>query len=123
VIDEIIPQKSKLDLELKFPDGSIIHCIIEVKHVLPREKKFLHGIEFLTLPSYLAQKIDKLSNDYIDCETRIQEKAAEICRSDCSFFNLCQKPQRREPPIFDVNTALELAFNSLKDSSLEVRQP
>lgn len=120
LIDEIIPQGSKLNLLGTFPDRFKIECIVDVKHVIPRNSKFVHGIEFLNLPALTVEKIEKMSADYIDCENRIAAKISDVCKTDCAFFTLCIKTQKINP-VFDPNLVLELAFKSLEDSPL--RQP
>jgi len=121
IISELIPLKSKLHLVMRFPDKTTMKCNIEVRHAQPRDRDFLHGFKFLNLPYYIGNKIDTMSNDYIDCETRIQKKESEICISKCTFYNMCTKSQRKEPVLFDVDMALELAFKTLADSPIKNR--
>jgi hypothetical protein len=117
LIGEIIPQETFLTMLLTFPDHSTIESVIKVRHVLPRGRAFLHGIEFLNPPQIMVEKISRMSEDYIDCESRIQSKAAEVCRTNCAFFTMCSKPERLNP-VLDVNTSLELAFKALEDTPL-----
>ncbi len=117
LIDEIIPQGAKLNLTGTFPDKFKIECLVDVKRVLPRNLKYVHGIEFLNLPAYTMEKIEKMSADYVDCEARIASKAAEVCHSDCAFYTMCSKPQKIDP-VFDPTLVLELAFKTLEDSRL-----
>ena len=118
LIEELIPQKTKLSLTIGFPDRTELKTFVVVRHATLRGRAYIHGFEFINLPSYLENKIDNMSNDYIDCETRIQNKEKEVCRSDCAFYNLCAKPQKKEPVLLDVNMALELAFKTLDESPL-----
>ena len=75
-------------------------------------------MEFLSISSEMRDKIIQMSSDYIDCETRIQEKAENICRENCTFYSMCTKPQRLNV-MFNVNAALELAFKILEESPLQ----
>lgn len=117
LIEELIPQGSVLEATIRFPDQTEFKVIVEVRHAFPKDRKFLHGFEFLTLPAYWSAKIEKMSNDYIDCETRIQSNTSEICHLDCAFYTLCTKAQRREP-VFNADIALEMAMETLKNSPL-----
>jgi len=120
LINELIPLGTRLEMDLKFPDQTEMGTLVEVKHALPKDRKYLHGFEFLSIPAHLSEKLEKMSHDYIDCEGRIQNEAQEICRTDCSFFSLCKKPQKCEP-VFDIDVALELAFRTLDKSPTQIR--
>lgn len=113
VIRDIIPQGTKLDMTVTFPDKTSLNCTVEVKRVVPKAKSYLHGIEFLNLQPEMVARIEKMSSDYIDCEARIQSTpTGEICKTSCAFFNMCTKPQRINP-VPDPMVALDLAFRTL----------
>lgn len=121
LINEVIPMGTKLDLKVRFPDHSYLESIILVKRVVPRSRKFLIGIEFLTVPGFMEKKIEKMSADYIDCESRINEGSTEICRVDCAFFTMCKKKERVDP-VVDLDKMLEITFEQLtaKDKPIAV---
>jgi hypothetical protein len=108
-IDEIIPRGAHLTLRVTFPDQFKIETEVDIKYVMPREGKYVHGIEFLSLPAEVAARIDAMSTDYIDCESRIAAAETEICRTQCAFFTMCNKPQKLNP-VLDSIPALELTF-------------
>jgi PilZ domain len=112
LMNEIIPQKTKLSIGITFPNQTPLQCKAEVKRVVPRGKKYLIGFEFLNLPTEWVDKIERMSTDYIDCESRIQKGETEVCETNCSFFSMCNKVQRREP-LVEVDVALEMAFKML----------
>lgn len=117
LMDELIPQGTRLALDIHFPDRSNVETTIQVIYALPKGRRFLHGMEFLSLPRIMADKIQNMSTDYIDCENRIRNAAEEICRTNCRFFSMCTKPQRNDP-VFNVDVSLELAFKSLEGTVL-----
>lgn len=117
LLNELIPQGTKLSLQLKFPDQSELQTVAQIKHVQPRNKAYLHGVEFLGLPAFMAQKIETMSIDFIDCEGRIEQNEKDICRINCRFYSMCKKPQKLEP-VFNADVALELAFKSLDDTTI-----
>ena len=108
LITELIPQETMLNLKITFPDQSVIDSLIKVRRVAERGRSHVHGIEFLTLPAEMAEKIQKMSNDYVNCESRIQSGARDVCRTDCAFFTMCNKKEKLNP-VVNVN-ALSLTF-------------
>ena len=80
-------------------------------------KKFLHGIEFLDLSDEMKNRIELMSQSYIDCEARIEDNQPEICRADCPFYSMCVKSEKR-PPINDPHVLLELVFKRLEETPI-----
>ena len=109
LMQEIIPQKTKLGLSITFPDKSVLDCKMEVKRVVPNGKKYLIGFEFLNISSDWEEKIERMSSNYIDCESRIQKQETDVCHSECSFYPMCKKEQRHEP-VLNIDAALEMAI-------------
>ena len=112
VMNELIPQGTFFNLNLKFPDHTILQTIVNAKHVMPRGKNFMHGFEFVTLSPLIAEKISNMSSDYIDCEARIQSEAKDPCRSNCAFFAMCTKPEKINL-ITEVDATLNLALKEI----------
>jgi hypothetical protein len=117
LINEMIPQETMLNLKITFPDHSVIDSIVKVRRVAERGRSHLHGIEFLTLGAEMAEKIEKMSSDYINCETRIRSGQKEVCRTDCSFFTMCGKKEKLNP-VVNVD-ALALSFEPVPDNAQE----
>lgn len=108
LISEMIPQETMLNLKITFPDQSVIDSLVKVRRVSERGRNHVHGIEFLTLSAEMAEKINRMSTDYINCEARIQGGNREVCRTDCAFFTMCTKKEKINP-IVNVD-ALSLSF-------------
>jgi hypothetical protein len=117
LIDEMIPMGTNLSLMATFPDGFKIECAVQVKHQIPREEKYIHGFEFLNLAPVTMEKIEKMSSDYIDCESRIAAHAQEICRTHCAFFTMCNKPEKLDLT-FEPSKVLELQFKPIHPTHL-----
>lgn len=115
LINEIIPQETFLELSVRFHDQSKIHSIVQIKNVRPKNRSYIHGIEFINLSATMAEKIDRMSSDYIDCENRIQKKVLDVCKIDCAFYTLCSKKEKKTKTI-DTPVALELAFQIREES-------
>jgi hypothetical protein len=67
---------------------------IRIRHVVPHKGRYMIGIEFLDLADFIQSKLERISKDFLECEERISVRAPEICRLDCSFFNICDKMQK-----------------------------
>jgi c-di-GMP-binding flagellar brake protein YcgR len=117
LINEMIPQETLLNLKITFPDHSAIDSIVKVRRVAERGRSHLHGIEFLTLPVEMAEKIQRMSSDYINCETRIQQGLKEVCQTDCAFFTMCGKKEKLNP-VVNVD-ALSLSFAPVSQADQE----
>ncbi len=117
LIEEFIPPQARLNLALTFPDKSMLESIVEIKHAVPKDKQYLIGIEFLTVPLSVQQRIEKMSSDYVDCEARIERNLGDVCRTDCGFYNFCTK-QQRSVPLIDPDVVLNMVFKKLQENPL-----
>lgn len=110
VINQSLPVDSMLDLNLRFPDGSELNALVQVRHVMVRDPKhILHGIEFVAVDPDMATRIDRMSGDYINCESRIIAGTNPICRAECAFFTMCTKKEKLEP-VPEVEKSIEVSF-------------
>jgi hypothetical protein len=111
LINEMIPQETLLNLKITFPDHSVIDSIVKVRRVSEKGRSHVHGIEFLTLTADMAEKIEKMSSDYINCETRIHAGQKEVCHTNCAFFTMCGKKEKLNP-VVNID-ALALTFETV----------
>jgi len=112
LINEMIPQETLLNLKITFPDHSVIDSIVKVRRVSERGRNHVHGIEFLTITADMKEKIEKLSSDYINCETRIQSGCKDVCQTNCAFFSMCGKKEKLNP-VVNID-ALALTFEPMR---------
>jgi len=117
LMKEVIPAGTNLFLTVKFPDLTVMGCSVQVKRMMPRDDNYLHGIEFVDLSQEMKDRIEKMSHDYIDCESRIQAKKIDVCTQYCSFYAMCSKAQKKEQSL-DPIVHLEMIFNTLEQSVL-----
>ncbi len=94
LIGEEIPVGTDLELQLTFPDRAVLDSNVRIRHVLSHKGRFLIGIEFIDLADFLQVKLERITKDFLECEDKIKIRAPEICRLDCSFFNICDKMQK-----------------------------
>jgi c-di-GMP-binding flagellar brake protein YcgR len=111
-IDEVIPPEGDLRLTITFPDQTLIETTVRVKYASKKGSGFLHGIEFLALEPEMAEQINRMSIDYIDCELRIQSREENPCRMSCGFFALCRKRERLKA-VELLETPVALSFRAL----------
>jgi hypothetical protein len=65
--------------------------------MLPRDRFFLHGLQFEAVNAEIANRIDQMSADYIDCEQRIVNNHLTPCVGNaCKFFSMCTKKERTD---------------------------
>ena len=112
LLKDLIPSGTSLFLTLRFPDLIVMGSSIQVKYTMPRGNHYLHGIEFLDLSAEMKEKIDQMSRDYIDCESRIQAKNMDVCSQLCAFYSMCAKPEKKGMTL-DPIVHLELVFSRL----------
>ncbi len=97
LLPQLIPLGTKLRIKLTFPDQTRVECDAEIRHMLPRERNYLHGLQFENLDPAMASRIEKMSADYIDCEQRILNSHMAPCTGkDCAFFTMCTKKERTD---------------------------
>lgn len=97
LIPQIIPLGTKVHMKLTLPDQTLIECNGEIRHMLPRERNYLHGLQFDGVAAEIATRIEKMSSDYIDCEQRIVNNHLSPCiGNQCAFFTMCTKKERTD---------------------------
>jgi len=98
LIGDLIPQESMLRLRMTFPDHTIFEAVARVVRSVPKGRDFLHGLEFLSVAGDMERRIERMSADFIDCESRIRSGETPACRAECAFFPMCHKPEKLAPP-------------------------
>src|SRR5882672_7919378 len=54
LIREVLPAKTKLFMELKFPGGMILSCTVSIRRTAACTGGYLTGIEFLDMPEAMV---------------------------------------------------------------------
>lgn len=52
------------------------------------------GIQFTKIDTLDSKQINRVAIDFTDCENKIALGAGDVCRKECSYFNLCEKKQK-----------------------------
>lgn len=100
-----LPDMTYWALRISIANQSEIETVVQIRHSMPQKDMFVHGIQFVDIPSYLGTQVENFSRDFFSCEDRLKaatkaadavKAAAEICRLDCGLFTYCTKPQKRK---------------------------
>jgi len=86
-----IPKDSNLALSLDLPN---IHTRqIKGKIIRATKKAVMYeiAIEFMQIDTLDSKRINRIAIDYNDCENKIALGAQDVCRKECSYFDLCDK--------------------------------
>lgn len=109
LIQQIIPQGTRLHLTITFPDHSHMESDIEVVRTMPRDRNYVIGLEFLNLDLSWVERIETMSAQYIECEQRIQATELTPCIGKaCTLFDMCNKSERTN---LLINVDEELLLN------------
>lgn len=95
LMKEAVPVKTKLKLWMVLAGREAITCTVSVRRVSSKEDAYLTGLQFLDLSEDVAADLAKLSGDFDACETRIRQDETPVCVPGCSFYALCDKPQKQ----------------------------
>ena len=81
------------DLTLSFDLANIKTKPIKGKIIRAAQKAVMYelAIQFLEIDTLDSKKINRIAIDYNDCENKIDLGAKDVCKSECSYFDLCDK--------------------------------
>jgi hypothetical protein len=96
LLPKLLPELTFWGLHISFADHSEIETVVQIRHAIPQKDKFVHGFQFVSIPSYLGGQVELMARDYSSCEERIKVKAPDVCRAACTMFDYCAKPQKRQ---------------------------
>ncbi|MDE2290928.1 MAG: PilZ domain-containing protein, partial [Elusimicrobia bacterium] len=65
-----------------------------VVRVSKKGETFAVGIAFTKIAKKFQQKIARMAEDDVDCNTRVSLGLPEACVPTCSFHSLCNKTQK-----------------------------
>ena len=66
----------------------------KVVWALPKGDMWRMGIYISSINSLDAKQINRMAIDFNDCENRILLGAPDVCFEKCSYYQLCEKPQK-----------------------------
>ncbi|MCL2390637.1 MAG: PilZ domain-containing protein, partial [Endomicrobia bacterium] len=55
------------------------------------------GIRIINMDSIDAKHINRMAIDYNDCENKIILGVPDVCSLKCSYYYICEKPQKIMP--------------------------
>lgn len=92
---ETFKQSTKIQMVFDLPGLAKAKINGKIVHVESKKEMQTLGVKFLNLAQTLKNKITKMANDYMDCESRLAFNVPDVCiGQSCHYFGLCKKPQK-----------------------------
>lgn len=88
------PRARQFEIDLHLPGLRHIPVSAKVLWVHTKGETYMVGMAFVKISKKDLQYLESMSQDYMDCETRIELSLPEACVPDCHFHRLCKKPQK-----------------------------
>ncbi|MEW6040431.1 MAG: PilZ domain-containing protein [Elusimicrobiota bacterium] len=85
----VIAQINLPGLKLKLTEGKIMWT-------LSKGDSHRVGISFTKIDKDDFEKINKMAEDYNDCEIKISAKIKINCSENCNYHSLCDKPHKKK---------------------------
>ncbi|MBI4052064.1 MAG: PilZ domain-containing protein [Elusimicrobia bacterium] len=88
------PHAKRLEMDINLP--GLHHILIEGKIIRIHTKGEVHtvAIAFTKIAEKDKNNINRMAQDYVDCDTRISLNLPEACVPTCTCHLLCSKPQK-----------------------------
>ncbi len=94
LLPEKLPELTYWVLRISLADHSEIETLVQIRHSVPQQNQFTHGLQFVSIPSFLGEQVETFARDYSSCEQRIKDRLSDVCRINCALFAHCKKPQK-----------------------------
>lgn len=90
------PHSREINIVLNLQGLDEIPVKGKISWVKQKGEVYMTGIAFLSISKSNQNKINKMAEDYSDCDTRIALKLPDSCIETCRAHGLCNKPQKNE---------------------------
>lgn len=90
-----LPELTYWALRIGLGDHSEVETLVQIRHSIPQQDQFVHGFQFVSIPSFLGERVEIFARDFASCEERIKISSPDVCQPTCSMLDTCTKPQRR----------------------------
>ena len=88
------PHTKRIYLQLKLPGLPVLSVEARILRVHTKGQVHTLGLAFTKVAKSAQKAINRLSDDYNDCETRIALRLPEACVQECTCHAFCSKPQK-----------------------------
>lgn len=88
------PRAKHFEIDLNLPGLHHIPITAKILWVHTKGETYAVGMEFEDISKKDLSCLQKMAQDYQDCETRIALGLPEACVPTCGFHALCKKPQK-----------------------------
>jgi len=91
-----IPVGTELNLSLDLPGLKSQTLAGRVVWSLSKGEMWRLGIAFTKIDPVDFRHINRMAFDYSDCITKLTLGVTDVCSEKCSYYELCQKPEKIE---------------------------
>jgi len=63
LMHQSIPNGTFLALKAQFTDQAEVETVVQIRHSIKKGKEYLCGFQFVSIPSYISDKLDQLAKD------------------------------------------------------------
>lgn len=89
-----IPVGTEICLSIDIPGLKTSPMNGKVVWALPKGDMWRMGLYISSINTLDAKQINRMAIDFTDCENRIALGAKDVCFLKCSYFKICNKPQK-----------------------------
>lgn len=91
-----MPVGTEICLSIDIPSLKTSPMNGKVVWSIPKGDMHRMGIHIYNINSLDAKQINRMALDFTDCENKILLGVPDVCHLKCSYYKICNKPQRIE---------------------------
>jgi hypothetical protein len=82
---------TEINAQVDFKGLNIPSIQGKVVSVIAKGESWRISVRFKNMENPLTEKLNKMAEDYNDCETKIALGAKDVCFDKCLYFKICEK--------------------------------
>ena len=89
-----VPTGKSVCLNIDLPDLKAANMCGKVVWSLKHGEMWRMGISVIEMSTLDAKQINRMAIDFNDCENKIMLGVPDVCNIKCSYYKICEKPQK-----------------------------
>ncbi|MCL2335031.1 MAG: PilZ domain-containing protein [Endomicrobia bacterium] len=89
-----VPTGTSVCLDIDLPDLKAANMCGKVVWSLKQGEMWRMGISVTDMSTLDAKQINRMAIAFNDCENKIMLGVPDVCYSKCSYYKICEKPQK-----------------------------